>query len=546
MIDKKNVILAGIETGYFRAKDPEKRDLLAVDIAAMPDFEEQEAALIASILKDESDRRSAVYQTKLKRKVHKDEIDANKPLTGGVDTADAHILPYGPGTYVLTTAQNNTDVDPQFFEALLTYCGVNEARLLIARTTYNKNGFLQPGELPEDLYYAPELAGYLVNGQISLGGQIQFIADANVLPTAKNPLSGFAAITPAGISAVIPASKIALQCLAAPKGRNGKILFGTGAVTKRNYIQRKAGAVASSEHNIGALVVIVADDGSFTARQLERMDGEPGFYDEKAYYVAGYEGDACDHTSPAVLQFGDIHAEKMEDRNLARMLELIQHYAPENVMLHDVMDFSSRNHHNVKDPTFMFKQHSAGNSVENDVQLVSQVIDSIAESMLPFGRVHIIESNHDLAINTWLKNADFKDDPQNAILYLSCMLQWYEHIQTGSEAPFNMLRYVYQRFGGGTFEPNFHETDESVIIAGVEHGIHGHSGVNGAKGSPVSFRGLGIPMNTGHTHTPSIHGNVYTAGVTGSLEMGYNIGPSSWKLANILTWPNGQRQIIFM
>jgi hypothetical protein len=53
-------------------------------------------------------------------------------------------------------------------------------------------------------------------------------------------------------------------------------------------------------------------------------------------------------------------------------------------------------------------------------------------------------------------------------------------------------------------------------------------------------------MNTGHTHTPSILGACYTAGVAGSLEMGYNIGASSWRLANILTWPNGQRQIIFM
>lgn len=195
----------------------------------------------------------------------------------------------------------------------------------------------------------------------------------------------------------------------------------------------------------------------------------------------------------------------------------------------------------------MFAQQVQDNTVEGDILKVTQVIESIA--MESTADVRIIESNHDLAIMTWLKNTDFKDDPVNALTYLKCMTALYEHIKhSGSAEGFNMLEWAYCLIGKGRahVQVHFHKTDESVVIAGVEMGCHGHTGTNGSRGSPAQFRALGIPMNTGHTHTPSIMGGCYTAGVAATLDMGYNIGASSWRLANILTWPNGQRQIIFM
>ncbi len=192
----------------------------------------------------------------------------------------------------------------------------------------------------------------------------------------------------------------------------------------------------------------------------------------------------------------------------------------------------------------MFAQHKKGNTVEGDIIATAEVIAALQNSF--DGEVHIIESNHDLAINTWLKNMDFKEDPTNALTYLKCMTALYESINNG-DSSFNMLEFAMEEIAGLSSEQMvYHTTDESVIMAGIEMGCHGHTGTNGSRGSPAQFRALGVPMNTGHTHTPSIMGGCYTAGVTGSLEMGYNIGASSWQLANILTWPNGQRQVIFM
>ena len=83
------------------------------------------------------------------------------------------------------------------------------------------------------------------------------------------------------------------------------------------------------------------------------------------------------------------------------------------------------------------------------------------------------------------------------------------------------------------------------MIAGVQMGSHGHNGANGSKGSPKQFSALGVPINTGHTHSPSIYGSCYTAGVRASLDMGYNVGASSWAVADTITYANGQRQILF-
>jgi hypothetical protein len=502
--------------------------------------EENPSFEIGEFLEKELQKRHDAYILKTKNDIVKREQQESKPLTGGVDDALGHVEQLPRGRYVLTCAQNNTEVDSVALGALQEYCAINDAVLLVAKFTYNKNGFQQSQDVTEGIYYAPEITPYIVEGQVSLGG-VHFIAQANVIPTAKNPLSGFEGITPQGVHVVIPASKIALNCTASLKGAHGKILLSTGTITKRNYILRKAGAVASSDHNIGALFVDTTEETP-VFRQLEIMQGARGFYDEGIFYERGAWVSGM---KPAALQFGDIHAEKMEDQNLEKCKSLILQYKPENVILHDVMDFSSRNHHNVKDCTFIFQQHTLGNTVENDILLVADVIGELA-NVVTGGAVHIIESNHDLAINTWLKNADFKTDPHNARVYLRCMSAWYDHLHDTPSEAFNMLAYCMREFGDAPPNVIYHETDESLILAGVEMGQHGHTGTNGSRGSPAQFRKLGIALNTGHTHTPSIMGACYTAGVAGSLEMGYNIGASSWKLANVLTWPNGQRQIIFM
>lgn len=550
---QKTAIIAFFSSeGYLRLKSPlaqsKKFDLLMSNEFLQEfgeDFLQENSLEVKDIFNLITEYQNEQKATKLlKEKARIDKLK-NLPISAGSNKSNEHVQYLPHGKYVLTSAQNNTDIDDTMLQSLLTFCKENGARLLVGRLTYNKNGFAQPDINNQDggLWYAPQIKPYLVSGHLCLGSKHHFIADANIMPTAKNPLTGFAGVIPVGENAYLPATKISLKVEAALKNAKVKILASTGTVTKRNYILRKVGATAAIEHNIGALYINTETD---EIRHLEQMEGFTGFYDLSKIYT----GKDCDIVGNhiAALQLGDIHAEKIEAKNLHKALSLVQILKPANIIIHDLCDFSSRNHHNIKDPAFLHVQHVNNNTVKGDLKLVSKILDSIIDCTSEYScNIHVIESNHDLAINTWLKNSDFKVDPVNAVTYLACMLALYKHQEKTGNSNFNMLKYAYKQIGRGKYAEKiqFHETDESVIISGVEMGNHGHNGVNGSRGSPQQFRALGVPMNTGHTHTPGITGKVYTAGVTASLEMGYNLGASSWAIAHIVTYENGQRQIIF-
>ncbi len=471
------------------------------------------------------------------KRAAKEAAKANMPIATGFKSLDEKIQRLEPGGYVLTSAQNNTTIDKVALACVVNFCNVMGAKLMAGRLTYNKAGFQQPG-VNEETWYADEIRPYLVEGQIDLGGY-HFLADANVIPTATWPTSGFDGNTPAGVGAIIPATKIELRVSAAGKNAQTKIIAATGSLTERNYILRKTGAKAAAAHCIAALYVNTVTG---EIRHLELMPDADCIFDVTGVYYADGRTARLSSRCVAAFQPGDIHAEKMEPKNLINVCEMIADLQPQNLLVHDLLDFSSRNHHNVKDPFFLQEQYKEGNTVAGDLTKMAQVLDTLTDAS--DATTHVVESNHDLAIDTWLKNTDWRVDPINAETYLDLA-----SAKVKGNKSFNTLAWAYEKIGEGLYSNNdaivFHKTDEELQIAGVDMGNHGHNGANGSRGSPKQFATLGVAMNTGHTHSPSIYGRVYTAGVTASLEMGYNIGASSWAIAHIVTYANGQRQIIF-
>ena len=70
--------------------------------------------------------------------------------------------------------------------------------------------------------------------------------------------------------------------------------------------------------------------------------------------------------------------------------------------------------------------------------------------------------------------------------------------------------------------------DESLTIGGIECGMHGDRGPNGARGTINSFRRLGVRVVSGHGHTPGIEEGHYRNGTMTHLRLEYTHGPSSW------------------
>jgi hypothetical protein len=91
--------------------------------------------------------------------------------------------------------------------------------------------------------------------------------------------------------------------------------------------------------------------------------------------------------------------------------------------------------------------------------------------------------------------------------------------------------------------------DESFVICrdqhgGIECGMHGHNGPNGARGSRTNLAKMGRKSNIGHSHSAGITDGCYQAGVSADLDLGYNVGPSSWSHSHVVTYPSGKRAVV--
>tara|TARA_R110000850_G_scaffold4741_2_gene20905 strand:+ start:276 stop:1868 length:1593 start_codon:yes stop_codon:yes gene_type:complete len=466
-----------------------------------------------------------------------------KPVASGeIHTPDDVRQELSGKRFVFTSAQNNTFVHDKFLKTLEGYCLHNEAELIVGTFHYNKKGFQKGSE--EGVWYDPKVRKYVLDESRQIAEGLLWCGELNIVPSAVNPISGLHNYTNRS-SGIIPHSKLQLESLPTPKHDTCRMMYTTGSVTQRNYIEMKAGQKARHHHSFSALVVEVDNQGDWFVRQLcaEKLTGN--FFDLEYYYTP--EGIAFDGEPCCVegLNFGDIHAAKLDpvvaDVSWRSTESIMERLMPSNVFLHDVMDHQNRNHHNIKDPYFRFKMfHNKTESVEDEVYLTASVIEEMTNKG---ANVVVVESNHDLALSRWLKEQDYKQDPVNAIFFLDLQLATYLALKEGED--FSVFEYACNLLNPEIWDVKFLRTDESYLICGdIECGAHGHNGNNGARGGVAAFQKQGIRVNIGHSHSANIKDGVYQAGVSGKLEMGYNIGGSSWSHSHIVTYSNGKRAII--
>lgn len=483
--------------------------------------------------------------------------DRDKPVAAGNLHAPDAVRKTLAGTrFVFTAAQNNTYVNENFLASLLVFCEAEGATLNVSRFTYNKSGFQNSTKDSDGLWYDARLAEFFVDESVQVARNLVFGGELDIIPTATNPLSGFETYF-MGSSGIVPHAKLALESLPRMKDEDARFLYTTGAITQRNYIQRKAGQKAEFHHVYGALYVEIDSDGDWFARQLV-ADKDGQFYDlDTLYTPTGFSR----NQSVLAINYGDIHIEKMdgdvangvwysEQGSLQSILRPTYHF------IHDLTDFTARNHHNIKDPYFLAEQHfSQKSSVEDNITLSAEFLQELNNMG---GMVVVVESNHDQAFQRWLREADIRQDPENARYFHEMNAEIYRNIAYG---PRNFSIYEYalrekEKLDNVIFlkeddsfvianDPEI-EDETGEIVGGIECGMHGHRGINGARGSSRSLSKVGRKVNLGHSHSASIIDGAYTAGVSGMLDMGYNKGPSSWSHSHILTYHNGKRTIITM
>lgn len=486
---------------------------------------------------------AAVYEEK-----HGEDTDP--PMSDGHDDVEAkvEVKVGGPGIrrYLLTVAQNNTKVHRGFMQNLAAFAEHMDAEVLVSRCTYwgeeherrlgKKSSKAGAGNRVEAAWDTNIPEHWICDKRVQLAEGLVFYGDADISPTAATPLSGRDGYG-GSASGIFPHTRVALKSIAMPEGTPVKMNYTTGALTRMNYVQRTAGQKAEFHHVFGALLVEVDADGRWFCRQII-ADKNGNFHDLD---VMVYGGDICGPGAVTAAVFGDLHLPQHDVTALGASILMARELKAENVVLHDVLDMFAGSPHELDNHALRYERALTERwSIDAEIARVHNALLGLG-SVLGYRNLTVVNSNHDDHLAKWLDQFDYKRDVRNAEIWFNLQAARYKFIRrgTGRHRPF--LQGALSALNTGI---RFLKEDESLTLAGVECGMHGHRGANGARGSLAGFARMGVRSIVGHSHSAGIQDGAYQVGTLSKLRKGYNKGPSSWSHTNALIYPSGKRTLI--
>jgi len=325
-------------------------------------------------------------------------------------------------------------------------------------------------------------------------------------------------------------------------GTNPRFFQSTGSLTEPHYVtvarssgmRVKRGLQATAQHQLGFVYFQDNGRGKFdTYNVTAQKSGNFHYLKEK------YSSGKLVKSHVEVLVLGDIHHGVTNKYARLKYLKQIETLQPKYVVLHDLFDGESINHHNRHN--LIDRIRNAGtvkDSLENELKSLSKEINYLGKRF-PDVKFIVAESNHDAFLRTYVKGGDFHDDFINYIMGTKVLLAIYNDLT--KKVLEESLKFV------GPMPSNFTflRENDSFKIRGVQLAQHGHKGSNGSRGSALTFKRLNLQMITGHTHSPQLYGNGMIVGTNTNLEQGYTIGgASSWMHANGILYPDGTYSLL--
>ena len=459
-------------------------------------------------------------------------------------------------TFIFAGAQNDSPVDPDFWQNLQAYAEYMNAQIVIGPWTYETNWWNENN--PTSRSYDDVLQGHLCFGQMAIGDYFTFCGEMNTLPTATRPVSDLTSYA-RGKWMVVPHATVQLVSVPAiSPGEQAFQVMSTGSVTKPRVIPRKTGVKSLNRQRLGAVIVEFDDVGDLFCRQL-LANPTGGFQDldmrvERGFVSTGHR--------VRCMTAADIHTAKLSRKNTIATFgfdpatgvrhpgSLIELVEPEYLLLHDIHDQESRNHHNKDDVSHNFEMAHRGR--ESVVDEVRRATGFIRMSRRPNMTTIVVDSNHDIALERYIREGRYRMDGQNYRFGLELDMAYHDSRAAQADAidaedpvpKFSLLEWAMRHLDKKALKGVEWVYDgSSKVIDGVQVGWHGFRGVNGAKGTVSGYARLGHPITIGDKHSPSIMDEVYGAGVM-QLEHGYNKGPSGWAVAHVLQYDFGLRALI--
>ncbi len=442
--------------------------------------------------------------------------------------------------FVITGAQNATPIHKPFFDSLRHYCRINAAELIVIPMRYKNATSRWSQSQANAEVWAKEVQPYLYNQRKKLNDNLILMADIKTQPTAQKPLSGFEAIS-LGESAIFGHTKLQMTVVPTPQGKFPKLLTTTGACTIKNYTDTKAGKKGEFHHALAAVVVEIVGSKFFVRHINATADGS--FIDLNQEYTPT----GANLAPPALaLVMGDTHRAFIDPKVEGATFDkggMVDVLKPEHIVVHDLHDGYAENPYHFGNPFIAHAKqqvdmHRIRKEVEEDVEWICRVSNH--------GKVIVVPSNHDNFLWRWILKTDWRNSMENADFYLEtalAMLRGTSMETHGTSTPDPFIYWV-EKLVDNQFPVRCLKRDESVVFGGVEVGLHGDQGPNGARGSRQSLRRIGVKSIIGHSHTPGIEEGCYQCGTSTPMKLEYNEGPSSWLQAHCILYANGKRAIL--
>lgn len=448
-------------------------------------------------------------------------------------------LPKKTKCFLITAAQNATPVHAGWWATLNRIAEAKGAELLVIPLRYKNPTSRWTGSQQNAEWWAAEVRPYLWNARRALCKNLAILGDLKIQPTASDPLTGADALSHAS-SGIIGHTKVQLRAIPTPSSKMAKLLTTTGACTVENYTDSRAGRIGEFHHSLSA-VIVELDGNRFHLRHIHWSQKHKSACDLAQRFTPGGMELA---PAPLALVMGDTHVDYVDpevDKATFGTDGIVDWLEPEYLVWHDLLDGYSCNPYHMGKPLNAVAKRAAG--ADNVRREVERAIDFVRSRSKDATSI-IVPSNHNDFLRRWVDRTDWRQDPENAAFYLETALALVRGTRLtarGTEYP-DPFAYWFRK--AGIENARVLDPDESFVLGGVELGMHGEAGPNGARGSARNLRRIGVRSIIGHSHAPAIDEGCYQVGTSTRLRLEYNRGPSAWLNTHCVLHADGKRQLV--
>lgn len=344
-----------------------------------------------------------------------------------------------------------------------------------------------------------------------------------------NPTTGLARFGQRNSSVMFASPKQSLEYVPVSNNKLPHALISTGAITLPNYqtdryLSKRTAYIAEQDHVLGGVIVEIENDQIFHFRHVQ-FNEDGSFTDLGVRY---YPNGSSKFFPILNLTLGDRHVTSTCPTVSVVTDQIIDELKPRNLVLHDIFNGTSINHHVLKRP--ITKAQMTFITLKEEGNLVKEDLEHLA-SHKSVENIYVVKSNHDEWIDRYLEEFRFQYDTINLETALELALKKVR----GQDVLKELVNVDNKKI-------KFLKRDEDLIFNGVQYGCHGDY-MHGSMSYDMIEKAYGMAC-VGHKHTAGKRRGVSVVGTSTELREDYAKGPISWTNTHEVHNQDGSRQLI--